>query len=63
MEAVGFERTMEIEAALFLMNALIYTVFTESDLRKEKASLQSDERRQIGPNIESEECNLLLSDY
>ena len=62
MEAVGFERTMEIEAALFLVNALIYTIYTVSDLRREKASLQSDERCKIGPNIESEECNLLLSD-
>ena len=35
-EAVGYRLTLDVEAALFVVNALIYTGFTLSDLRREK---------------------------
>ena len=35
-EAVGFEWAMDLEAAVFLVNSLVYTLYTLSDLQKEK---------------------------
>ena len=58
MDAVGFERTMEIEAALFLVNALIFTVYTVSDLRREKEEKRREALRGDATG-ESEDALLL----
>ena len=52
-EAVGFESSMDLEAAVFLVNSIVYSLYTLSDLRKEKRLQNSQEA--IEPHIEESE--------
>ena len=53
-EWIGFESTMDLEAVLFLVISVVFTVFTVSDLRKERKEEELASNL-LSPNEEEEE--------